>query len=78
MRWIMAVSFWLVCVAIIPAKAAGIDFGRYHALVIGNNDYKHLNRLKTAVNDADHRGTFPTMQGSSRLLESVRIHVSSF
>jgi uncharacterized caspase-like protein len=31
----------------------GIDFGRYHALVIGNNDYRHLPRLKTAVNDAE-------------------------
>jgi regulator of replication initiation timing len=27
-------------------------FGRYHALVIGNNDYRHLKRLRTAVNDA--------------------------
>ncbi|TAK53837.1 MAG: peptidase C14 caspase catalytic subunit p20 [Gammaproteobacteria bacterium] len=31
---------------------AGIDFGRYHALVIGNNDYRHLPDLKSAVNDA--------------------------
>ena len=30
----------------------GIDFGRYHALVIGNNAYSSLPRLKTAVNDA--------------------------
>ncbi len=29
-----------------------INFGKYHALVIGINDYKHLPRLKTAVNDA--------------------------
>ena len=29
-----------------------IDFGRYHALVIGINDYKNLPRLQTAVNDA--------------------------
>ncbi|MBE7417115.1 MAG: caspase family protein [Ideonella sp.] len=27
-------------------------FGRYHALVIGNNAYRHLDRLDTAVNDA--------------------------
>jgi hypothetical protein len=29
-----------------------IDFGRYHALVIGNNDYKNLPKLKTAMTDA--------------------------
>jgi len=33
-------------------KLPGIDFGRYHALVIGNNDYEHLPRLKSAVVDA--------------------------
>ncbi|MBI2977263.1 MAG: caspase family protein, partial [Rhodospirillales bacterium] len=31
---------------------AGIEFGRYHALVIGINNYAHLPKLKTAVNDA--------------------------
>jgi len=31
---------------------AGVNFGKYHALVIGNNEYKHLPKLKTAVNDA--------------------------
>jgi uncharacterized caspase-like protein len=29
-----------------------MSFGTYHALVIGNNDYKQLRRLKTAVADA--------------------------
>ena len=29
-----------------------IKFGQYHALVIGNNNYKHLPKLKTAVDDA--------------------------
>ncbi len=29
-----------------------INFGRYHALVIGNNAYTHLPRLQTAVSDA--------------------------
>jgi hypothetical protein len=29
-----------------------IDFGRYHALVIGIDSYKHLPRLETARNDA--------------------------
>lgn len=30
-----------------------VGFGRYHALVIGNNAYEHLPRLETAVNDAE-------------------------
>ena len=29
------------------------DFGNYHALVIGNNDYQHLPDLKMAVSDAE-------------------------
>jgi hypothetical protein len=33
-------------------KFAGIDFGKYHALVIGNNDYKYLKKLNTATSDA--------------------------
>ena len=42
---------WVGFVA--PAHAAlDVDFGRYHALVIGINDYKNLPRLETAVNDA--------------------------
>lgn len=32
--------------------AQGVDFGRYFALVIGNNEYKNFPALKTAVNDA--------------------------
>jgi hypothetical protein len=32
---------------------AGIHFGRYHAIVIGNNDYADLPKLKTAVTDAE-------------------------
>ena len=36
-----------------PMAAAEVtDFGRYHALVIGINDYQYLPRLETAVNDA--------------------------
>ncbi|MBI1986199.1 MAG: caspase family protein [Rhodospirillales bacterium] len=31
---------------------SGIEFGRYHALVIGIDNYKHLPKLNTAVNDA--------------------------
>jgi uncharacterized caspase-like protein len=29
-----------------------VKFGKYYALVIGNNDYKHLPKLKTAAKDA--------------------------
>lgn len=38
----------------VVGQAAEIDFGRYHALVIGNNAYQddRLARLETAVNDA--------------------------
>ena len=35
-----------------PNPFAGIHFGRYKALVIGNNNYRDLPKLKTAVNDA--------------------------
>ncbi|MDY6920289.1 MAG: caspase family protein [Pseudomonadota bacterium] len=34
------------------AVAGGINLGRYHALVIGNNQYRNYPALKTAVNDA--------------------------
>lgn len=30
----------------------GVSFGKYHALVIGNNDYRLLPKLETAANDA--------------------------
>ncbi len=30
----------------------GVDFGRYHALVIGNNDYRQLPDLTSPINDA--------------------------
>jgi hypothetical protein len=33
--------------------ARAVDFGTYHALVIGNDDYRHLERLDMAVNDAE-------------------------
>lgn len=35
-----------------PAEIKTIDFGHYHALVIGNINYRKLPKLKTAVNDA--------------------------
>jgi hypothetical protein len=31
---------------------SALDFGSYHALIVGNNDYRHLPKLRTAVNDA--------------------------
>ncbi len=39
------------------AAMAGIDFGSYQALVIGNDDYQHMKDLKTAANDARAVGT---------------------
>ena len=36
----------------VPADQRPMDFGRYHALVIGNNAYTDLSPLKTAINDA--------------------------
>jgi hypothetical protein len=36
----------------LPKPAAGVVFGTYHALVIGNDNYRQLNKLRTAVNDA--------------------------
>ncbi len=41
----------LIAVAAVPAAQA-IEFGNFHALVIGNNAYKHLPKLETAVRDA--------------------------
>ena len=35
-----------------PAQALGIDPGRYHALVIGNDTYRDMPNLNTAVADA--------------------------
>lgn len=35
-----------------PHSYLGMDFGKYSALVIGNNNYKYLPRLKSAKNDA--------------------------
>ncbi|HET7877017.1 MAG TPA: caspase family protein [Methylomirabilota bacterium] len=36
----------------LPRPKGAIVFGSYHALVIGNDDYRQLPRLQTAVNDA--------------------------
>ena len=37
----------------VASAIPNLDYGRYHALVIGNNDYDYLSDLKTAVNDAE-------------------------
>ncbi|MCC5813095.1 MAG: caspase family protein [Ectothiorhodospiraceae bacterium] len=40
--------------AIVPAaQLPQIDFGRYHALIIGNNSYDHLPNLNSAKRDAE-------------------------
>ncbi len=41
----------LITLTMLPA-AAQADFGRFHALVIGNQNYQHLNKLKTPKADA--------------------------
>ncbi len=35
------------------ARAAVTEFGNFHALVIGNNNYRHLSDLKMAASDAE-------------------------
>lgn len=35
-----------------PLSLKGVEFGSYHALIIGNTTYDNLNTLKTAGNDA--------------------------
>jgi peptidoglycan hydrolase-like protein with peptidoglycan-binding domain len=39
--------------AALPPELAGLDYGTYHALVIGNDTYRSLPRLNTAVGDAE-------------------------
>ncbi len=34
-------------------KLPEIGFGPYHVLVIGNNDYRHLRNMQTAVADTE-------------------------
>ena len=41
----------LIALTILPATAQA-DFGRFHALVIGNQNYQHLTTLKTPLADA--------------------------
>ena len=47
----------LALALLLPTAAQAQDeFGEYHALVIGNDDYQHLETLKTAVADAEAVG----------------------
>jgi hypothetical protein len=39
--------------AALPPELASLDYGTYHALVIGNDTYRSLPRLGTAVGDAE-------------------------
>jgi hypothetical protein len=34
-------------------EISNIDFGSYHALVIGNNNYESLPKLKSSIKDAE-------------------------
>jgi predicted nucleic acid-binding Zn-ribbon protein len=36
----------------LPKPKAGVAFGTYHALVIGNDNYRQLRKLRTAIGDA--------------------------
>ena len=51
-RAIFALALLLLPLGGTNAALQDIDFGRYHALVIGINAYKNLPKLETAVNDA--------------------------
>jgi hypothetical protein len=37
----------------LTARKLDVNFGKYHAIVIGNNDYAELTKLETAVGDAE-------------------------
>ncbi len=52
MRHLLIVLCVLLSFAGVASAAKDVDFGRYRALVIGNNAYAHLPRLNTAVADA--------------------------
>ncbi len=43
-------------ISVAQASIPNLDYGRYHALVIGNNNYRHLSDLETAINDANAIG----------------------
>jgi len=48
-------ALWLGFAGAAPqaqSRGGQVDFGRYHALIIGANDYRKMPKLKSAVNDA--------------------------
>lgn len=47
---LLLIAFLVIATA--QEEAAASSFGRYHALVIGNQDYKYLQDLKTPLSDA--------------------------
>ena len=57
MRAWLAGGLWFLLAAAVPgvslAAPQETPFGRYYALVIGNNDYRNLPKLETAVADAE-------------------------
>ena len=52
-RFVIGILPLLACWFAGPAQATETRFGRYHALVVGNNAYLNLPDLETAVNDAE-------------------------
>jgi uncharacterized caspase-like protein len=42
----------LPIVDLLGQRAEGVSFGRYHALIIGNDRYQHIQPLRSAVRDA--------------------------
>jgi len=60
MRGVLAFLLLVVSASGALAQTAP-DFGRYHALIVGNNDYRHMPKLRTAVNDA--RGIAEVLKG---------------
>ena len=50
---ILVVLSALFGASLAEAQTEGVQFGRYHALVVGNTEYRYLDKLKTAVFDAD-------------------------
>lgn len=55
-RTIFALALFLIPLGGAQAALRDIEFGRYHALVIGINEYRNIAPLETAVNDANAVG----------------------
>ena len=51
-NWVAIAVIYVLCLGAPTTVNAGNAFGRYHAIVIGINDYLHMPKLDTAVNDA--------------------------